>query len=92
MRTCIAYREDGRLCGAPAPILDAKRGGYVCRLHQPEIPSYLSITPDGVVHFDVPAFLREAGLADSPETRGSVAEIAAQVVGQYWPGVPVEIH
>lgn len=32
---CIAYREDGRLCGAPATVLDLQRGGMVCAAHSP---------------------------------------------------------
>lgn len=91
MSTCIAYREDGRLCGAPAPILDPGRGGYVCRLHQPDLPAWLSISPAGVLEFDVATFIREAGLADLEETREAVADIAGQVIRQYWPDVPAFI-
>ncbi len=32
---CIAYREDGRLCGRPATQLDRQRGGMVCGEHAP---------------------------------------------------------
>lgn len=32
---CIAYREDGRVCGTPATVLNAQRGGMVCRVHAP---------------------------------------------------------
>jgi hypothetical protein len=32
---CIAYREDGLLCRAPATILDPQRGGLVCVQHVP---------------------------------------------------------
>jgi len=32
---CIAYREDGTLCGEPAKHLDIQRGGLVCDEHQP---------------------------------------------------------
>ncbi len=92
MNTCIGYAGDGRICGAPAPILDAQRGGYVCRLHQPELPSYLSLTPEGTLYFDVPAFIREAGMADLEETREAVADIAADVARKYCPGIPVEIR
>ena len=88
MQTCIAYREDGRICGAPAPILDAQRGGYVCRLHQPDRPGWLHVTPGGILEIDVPRFLREAGLPDSPEMREDVSEIALQVVREWWPDVP----
>ncbi len=30
---CIAYRDDGRPCGAPAWIIDTQRGGVVCPQH-----------------------------------------------------------
>lgn len=33
---CIAYREDGRLCGEPASVLDVHRGGMVCEAHAPK--------------------------------------------------------
>jgi hypothetical protein len=33
--TCIAYREDGTLCRAPASFFDWQRGGLVCRDHSP---------------------------------------------------------
>ena len=32
---CIAYRADGRVCGAPGVVLDEARGGYVCSEHAP---------------------------------------------------------
>ncbi|MGH7376067.1 MAG: hypothetical protein ACREKK_01430 [Candidatus Methylomirabilales bacterium] len=88
MTTCIAYWPDGQLCGAPAPILDPQRGGYVCRLHQPDLPAWLSISPEGVLQFDVPAFIREAGLTDTPTMREDVTGIAAQILRQYFPGTP----
>jgi hypothetical protein len=31
--TCIAYREDGTPCRAPASIFDHQRGGMVCLQH-----------------------------------------------------------
>jgi hypothetical protein len=31
--TCIVYQDDGRLCRAPATILDHQRGGMVCVDH-----------------------------------------------------------
>jgi hypothetical protein len=33
--TCLAYREDGTLCRAPATILDHQRGGIVCLQYVP---------------------------------------------------------
>lgn len=30
---CIAHREDGCICGAPATVLDVQRGGMVCGEH-----------------------------------------------------------
>jgi hypothetical protein len=36
MSACIAYQDDGRLCRAPAAILDHQRGGLVCLQHAPE--------------------------------------------------------
>lgn len=30
---CLAYREDGRLCGRPAVTIDSQRGIPVCRQH-----------------------------------------------------------
>jgi hypothetical protein len=32
----IAYQADGRLCRAPASVLDHQRGGMVCLQHVPE--------------------------------------------------------
>lgn len=32
---CIAYLNDGRICGAPACVLDLQRGGMVCWAHAP---------------------------------------------------------
>lgn len=89
---CIAYREEGRICGEPAPILDPQRGGHVCRLHQPDLPAYLSISHEGTLRFDVPAFIREAGLTDTPASREDVTAIAASVLRDWWPGIPVEIR
>jgi len=85
---CIAHVGKARPCGEPAPILDRVRGGYVCRLHQPDLPSYLSFSPAGVLEFDVPEFIRGAGLTDTLETRESVAEAAVQVLRQTFPEVP----
>ena len=34
--TCLASREDGTLCRAPAAILDHQRGGMVCPQHVPD--------------------------------------------------------
>jgi hypothetical protein len=36
MSPCIAYQDDGRLCRAPAAILDHQRGGMVCLQHVPD--------------------------------------------------------
>ena len=35
MNRCIAYRDDGRICGAPAGMIDHQRGGMVCSAHHP---------------------------------------------------------
>ena len=35
MALCIAHHADGRLCRAPASILDHQGGGLVCREHMP---------------------------------------------------------
>lgn len=32
--TCIAYTDDGKICGLPARHLDARRGGFVCDDHK----------------------------------------------------------
>lgn len=88
---CIAYREDGRLCGAPAVILDQQRGGMVCRLHQPDRPAWLSVTPQGTLEIDVPLFIREVGLRDTPAMREEIAVIALEAARQYFPDVPVFI-
>ena len=32
---CIAYCDDGRLCGLPARYIDMQRGGHVCFEHKP---------------------------------------------------------
>jgi hypothetical protein len=56
--TCIAYREDGTLCRAPATILDHQRGGMVCLQHVPddvaeEITLYLKMgTVEGRIDHD----------------------------------------
>jgi hypothetical protein len=46
--TCIAAREDGQRCRAPALILDHQRGGMVCLQHVPaavanEVTLYLTL-------------------------------------------------
>jgi hypothetical protein len=46
--TCIASREEGALCRAPATILDHQRGGMVCLQHVPaavanEVTLYLTL-------------------------------------------------
>ena len=33
--SCIAYNEEGSLCGEPATQLDTQRGGMVCEAHAP---------------------------------------------------------
>jgi hypothetical protein len=37
---CIAYTDAGYLCGRPATVLDKKRGGMVCHVHEPKPPRY----------------------------------------------------
>ena len=55
---CIAYREDGTLCRAPASILDHQRGGMVCLQHVPnevaeEITLYINMgTVEGRIDHD----------------------------------------
>ena len=50
------------------------------------LPNYLSGDPEGTMVFDVPTFLREAGLADTPERRRDVGVIALRVVRDTYPG------
>jgi hypothetical protein len=38
---CIAYLDDGRICGQPASYVDTQRGGLVC-------PSHARPTPENV--------------------------------------------
>ena len=33
---CIAYKDDGTICGKPATVLDPQRGGMVCKEHAPK--------------------------------------------------------
>ena len=33
---CIAYKENGNICKAPALYLDKKRGGMICFKHETE--------------------------------------------------------
>lgn len=33
---CIAYLENGDICGKPAEFLDPQRGGMVCNQHKPK--------------------------------------------------------
>ena len=49
------------------------------------LPNYLSGDPEGTLVFDVPTFLREAGLPDTPERRRDVGEIALLVVRDTYP-------
>lgn len=36
-RGCIAYHDDGRICGnKEGLVLDMQRGGMVCRAHAPK--------------------------------------------------------
>lgn len=32
---CVAYLDDGRVCGLPASYVDFKLGGHVCLEHRP---------------------------------------------------------
>ena len=32
---CIAYEDDGNICGLPARYIDMQRGGFVCYQHRP---------------------------------------------------------
>ena len=34
---CVAYCDDGTICGKPALIVDPQRGGMVCKAHAPAI-------------------------------------------------------
>lgn len=36
---CVAYGDDGRICGKPATIVDHLRGGMVCAAHPPAGPA-----------------------------------------------------
>jgi hypothetical protein len=40
--TCLAYLDDGRLCGEPATTVDPERGMVVCLEHapHPHAPQY----------------------------------------------------
>lgn len=44
MPECIARKEDGTLCRAPAYTIDPKRGGMVCALHAPADASLKHVT------------------------------------------------
>jgi hypothetical protein len=33
---CIAYKEDGTICGERATVIDVQRGGMVCAEHVPK--------------------------------------------------------
>ena len=49
-----------------------------------DLPTYLAYQGDVLV-FDVGTFLREAGLADKPQTRRDVETIAVRLVGRLYP-------
>lgn len=42
---CIAYTEQGFICGRPATFLDTRRGGMVCGLHVPDKAQPLAQDP-----------------------------------------------
>ena len=44
--SCIAYREDGDICGQPATVLDRQRHGMVCTAHA--LPRTEETAPGGV--------------------------------------------
>lgn len=57
-----------------------------------ELPAWLK-EETGVLHFNVPLFLREAGIRDTPENREAVdPDVAARIAADYWPGIPVQIR
>lgn len=56
-----------------------------------ELPAWLA-EEEGVLHFDIPLFLREAGICDTPANRDAAADIAAKVAADYSPGIPVEVR
>jgi excisionase family DNA binding protein len=36
MPKCIAYDDEGKICGKPATVFDRQRGGLVCAAHAPQ--------------------------------------------------------
>jgi hypothetical protein len=36
---CIAYNDQGKICGRPATVIDLQRGGMVCFEHAPKQPA-----------------------------------------------------
>lgn len=55
------------------------------------LPTYLSGDPEGILEFDVRAFVREAGLADTQGRRLDVAEIAPRVTRNMYPRARVVV-
>lgn len=56
------------------------------------LPTYLSGDPEGILEFDVRAFVREAGLADTQGRRLDVAEIAPRVTRNMYPRARVVLR
>jgi hypothetical protein len=56
------------------------------------LPTYLSGDPEGILTFDVPVFVREAGLRDTMARRLDVAEIAERVVRGMYPRARVVLR
>jgi hypothetical protein len=43
----------------------------------------------GALHLSVPDFLRAHGIADTPENREVMIEVAREALARHFPGVPI---
>lgn len=67
--------------------LRAKFTGRVHRL--PGAPGYLLRDDGGNLHIDVPAFLREMNVVDTPENRDEAMRVCAEVARELFPTTEV---
>jgi hypothetical protein len=76
---CIAYRDDGKVCGEIAEFIDEQRGGMVCEKHRPAVAranyQLVDSTPEVVL-------IRDIGPWDKFKTITNAAE---QVVSELAP-------
>lgn len=77
---CIAYLEDGSICGRPAYVIDPQRGGLVCGKHAPRLPA---TSVAGVGDINAPVGTRPWAIALRDDIRLRLRELKDKVDSVY---------